>query len=152
MWDKRTAVTLTSLTLVLALLVAGVLAKEYRALPDATTSPSSLTNAAFEARRVYELTQIQRGRDEQRMSSIYALRSALEAYRAAKGTYPITLNQLVPNQITSIPADPLTSEPYTYMPQGSGPNFYLLTYTLEYGAGGVNAGAHQATPNGIATP
>lgn len=81
----------------------------------------------------------QRGRDGQRKSNLYQLRSALELYRTDRGSYPLALtncgtgNSLnytdpnPPNTITTymqtIPCDPLTGSPFKYTSDGT-------TYTI----------------------
>lgn len=77
----------------------------------------------------------QRGRDGQRKSNLYQLRSALELYRTDRGSYPTTLatcgtgaslnytDPNPPNTVTVymqiIPCDPLTGSPFKYTSDGT---------------------------------
>lgn len=86
----------------------------------------------------------QRGRDGQRKSNLYQLRSALELYRTDHGSYPITLaacgkgvslnytDPNPPNAVTTymqtIPCDPLTGSPFKYTSDGT---TYSLVACLE---------------------
>jgi general secretion pathway protein G len=86
----------------------------------------------------------QRGRDGQRKSNLYQLRSALELYRTDHGSYPTTLatcgtgaslnytDPNPPNTVTTymqtIPCDPLTGSPFKYTSDGT---TYSLVACLE---------------------
>lgn len=61
------------------------------------------------------------GRDEKRKADMIALNAALGQYKSQKGSYPNTLQQLVPDFLTDLPKDPLSPKyqyRYTKTPSG----------------------------------
>ncbi|MSU76321.1 hypothetical protein EXS54_02545 [Patescibacteria group bacterium] len=84
------------------------------ASPDATPSPDLATA---------------KGRDAKRKSDVLALNAALAQYHTEKGSYPKTLQELVPDYLTELPKDP-DSPKYTYRYQRVG-NGYRLTCYIE---------------------
>ena len=94
-------------------------------------------------------------RDEQRIVDIKSIQDALVKYKDATGNYPEQMNELMPDYLSEIPANP---EPggidYIYTPIGKLPaQYYDLAYELEAGTSEVEgAGTHIANPDGIANP
>ena len=76
---------------------------------------------------------------------------ALERYRRAHGTYPITLDQLVPDFITRVAIDPWSGRPLVYRllssPEAAGRPFVLYSV----GADGIDDGGRSAGANAIGT-
>ncbi|HVE71521.1 MAG TPA: type II secretion system protein G [Thermoanaerobaculia bacterium] len=60
---------------------------------------------AFACREKYDAA-----RDAALKDNLFQMRKAIENYRADHGTYPPSLDALVPNYIRKIPADPITRE------------------------------------------
>ncbi len=72
-----------------------------------------------------------KGRDARRVADIDAIRSALELYYDAHGSYPSTASGtavLVPDYMSVVPTDPNTQQAYTYESDGK---TYVLAATLE---------------------
>jgi len=92
-------------------------------------------------------------RDDQRLEDVQNIMAALEEYRKATDSYPVTFDDLVSRYINKLPQDPGDgSTPYEYTPIGRAPyNFYSVTYTLEIGTDEIVPGFHEATPDGIAS-
>jgi len=115
-------------------------------------SDTANTNTAS----VEEMTEEQRDqallRDTKRLSDMKLFRVTLETYRSDNGNYPETLDDLIPDYAEFLPRDPL-GQPYVYTGIGSKPyTYYDMSYNLEVGAEGIEAGMHIASPNGLATP
>lgn len=93
-------------------------------------------------------------RDEQRLEDIKRIRAALEKYKNENGNYPDDYPQLTPRYLSAWPTNPTPGgAEYVYTPIGSLPaSYYDLSYVLESGAEGVEAGDHIAGPDGIAVP
>lgn len=71
-------------------------------------------------------------RDQQRISDIAALQTALEKYFSSHQLYPKNLSVLIAeNLITSVPLDPKNKEPYLYSALGEPPLYYSLSFLLE---------------------
>ena len=68
-------------------------------------------------------------RDQKREQDLAALSEALQKYQAAKKSYPNSLQQLVPDYLSSLPTDPLSPKySYRYVKTPTG---YRLTAFLE---------------------
>lgn len=89
-----------------------------------------------------------RSRDAIRADHARVLKSALESYRQAKGTYPVTaseipvddLQKLISEYLKSKPEDPLWSkQPNRYRYISSGP-IYGILFHIELSSGGIPAG------------
>lgn len=93
-------------------------------------------------------------RDKKRVEDIKRLTVALGGYYKDKKEYPKNLTDLLPKYIDAIPGNPNPGGMnYSYTGIGSEPyKFYDLVYVLEVGTEGIEAGMHDATPNGIAQP
>jgi hypothetical protein len=53
-------------------------------------------------------------RDAKRKTDITTIQDALERYRESKQLYPLSLNALLPDYLSSVPGDPKTFIPYAY--------------------------------------
>lgn len=51
---------------------------------------------------------------------------ALSAYRADRGEYPRTLDDLVPTYLAAVPLDPFTDKPMRYVPEGKSCRLYSV--------------------------
>jgi general secretion pathway protein G len=131
---KRKGFTLIELLVVIAII--GLLS---------TLAVIALNNARMKAR------------DAKRVSDVKQIQSALELYYNDKNGYPasttdsdlLTFMKIIPTNPT--PSDASTTCPYTYAPIGSSPySSYTLSYCLGGPTGGLKAGAHIATPSGLA--
>jgi len=93
-------------------------------------------------------------RDQKRLFDIRQLRVALAAYYKDNESYPEQLTYLLTKYIQAIPGNPNPGGiNYSYTPIGTEPyKFYELSYVLELGTEGIEAGIHSATPNGLAQP
>jgi hypothetical protein len=69
-------------------------------------------------------------RDKQRETDIVKIRTAIDAYRIAQGSYPGTLNDLLPEYLQAIPLDPKTGASYTYRSMNEN-KIYELCVTFE---------------------
>lgn len=89
--------------------------------------------------------------DTRRVLDIVALQLSLEAYRAANGRYPQSLNQLMPDfaptedgrAVAQLPVDPATRQPYEYTVSVDGLDYQLSAVLAN---GQRYAGTHRATP------
>lgn len=69
------------------------------------------------------------GRDQQRKRDLSDIKEALEKYRTERGSYPNSLQSLVPAFISTLPVDPSKGKyTYRYSKNGDG---YKLTAVLE---------------------
>ena len=83
----------------------------------------------------------QSSRDEQRISDIAALQTALEQYFTAHQLYPKNLTELQrQGLIRTLPVDPETQEPYLYTPLGEPALYYSLSFILETSTDNLKAG------------
>jgi general secretion pathway protein G len=79
-------------------------------------------------------------RDTRRKADLEQLRSALEMYRADVGQYPSSIdfaNGIINGTDTYLAgpiADPLSTNHYYYLRDGTNPNLYKLCSTLELGS------------------
>lgn len=90
--------------------------------PEQTESP------APEATGAADLTTAE-GRDAQRRADLVAINAALREYQADRGSYPDTLQALVPDFLTDVPKDPLSPKfNYRYQKTSSG---FRLTFYVE---------------------
>lgn len=98
-------------------------------------------------------------RDEQRISDIRTMQTALEAYWEDYGVYPNTLDQMISAKFPVITVLPLTPEPpdgkctieqnkYKYKP-ATNYKSYQLTFCLGDKAQGFAAGVRVAAPGGV---
>jgi prepilin-type N-terminal cleavage/methylation domain-containing protein len=101
-------------------------------------------------------TYLQIARDVRRKSDVAQLQAALHLYRAERGTYPLTLEELVSaGHIPRIPLDPRdgqlvpggTDERHGYRYQSDGVSYEILA-PLERGSANGQAQYHVATQNG----
>ena len=94
----------------------------------------------------------QKSRDVKRVSDVRQIQTALDLYYSDNNSYPasVTSGGSIGTYMTLVPSDPL-GPVYTYTQQTSGAS-YTLQYKLEGTTGGLAAGAHTATPGGIANP
>lgn len=67
-------------------------------------------------------------RDRQRDVVYEQLGIALSNYYKQNGTYPATLQALVPDHISQIPVDPKTNEPYGYFTKNNGAGYAVCIY------------------------
>ncbi|MFA6106942.1 MAG: prepilin-type N-terminal cleavage/methylation domain-containing protein [Patescibacteria group bacterium] len=102
-----------------------------------------------------------KSRDARRVSDVKQIQTALELYYNDVNAYPATGaadsgDAIVNGSVTYMAVVPTAPTPptgnaYTYAMTETGAS-YTLTYTLEGASGGIVAGAHTATPAGIANP
>jgi prepilin-type N-terminal cleavage/methylation domain-containing protein len=101
-----------------------------------------------------------KSRDARRVSDIKQIQTALELYYNDVNAYPATGaadsgDAIVNGSVTYMAAVPTNPSPggaaYAYAQTVSGAS-YTLGYTLEGASGGIAAGAHTATPGGLANP
>ncbi|MFA6171147.1 MAG: prepilin-type N-terminal cleavage/methylation domain-containing protein [Patescibacteria group bacterium] len=109
----------------------------------------------------------QKSRDARRVSDVKQIQTALELFYNDVNGYPQTAGVTTGGTVTgptstgttvymsAVPTNP-TPRPtggtdYTYTNTLSGAS-YTLTYQLEGASGGLIAGAHTATPAGLANP
>ncbi|HTM68071.1 MAG TPA: binary toxin-like calcium binding domain-containing protein [Candidatus Binatia bacterium] len=85
-------------------------------------------------------------RDLARYGDVNTIKIALNTYYGEKKDYPDKLAGLMPTYLSSIPADPLTKQPYGYVKVGLS---YKLTFVLEAGVFTLSAGEHFLTPSGF---
>lgn len=71
-----------------------------------------------------------KAREAALMDNLHTMRSAIDNFYADRQRYPSSLNELVPNYIRKLPADPITKQvdweevmddPYAYSPDGGEP-------------------------------
>lgn len=75
--------------------------------------------------------QTGKARDSRRQQDLGAIQTALELYHINNSSlYPQTLDELVPNEMKTIPSDPTTKEQYAYAVE-PGNKIYQLGATLE---------------------
>ena len=75
--------------------------------------------------------QTGKARDSRRQQDLGAIQTALELYHINNSSlYPQTLDELVPNEMKTIPTDPTTKEKYPYAVE-PGNKIYQLGATLE---------------------
>jgi type II secretory pathway pseudopilin PulG len=79
------------------------------AAPSPTTSPATASPEATQSPNVSNAL----GRDDQRKADLATIAAALNKFKAAKGYYPNSLQQLVPDYLDSLPKDPLSPK-YSY--------------------------------------
>lgn len=112
-----------------------------------------------------------KARDAKRISDIKQVQTALELYFTDQNGYPVAATGLVlggtgatilstngfsdtaggTTYMGALPSNPTPNgTPYTYTAGTA--SSYNLTFTLEQASGGLTAGLHTATPNGIQTP
>ncbi len=110
----------------------------------------------------------EKARDSKRLSDVKQVQTALELYYTDNNAYPaeasaVTLgdtNNVCLNDadgftttgcadayMGQVPADPLSSQSYTY--ESADGSTYEIAFTLEGAMGGFAAGAATATPSGI---
>lgn len=65
-------------------------------------------------------------KDAQTLASLVQLQSVLELYKIEKGTYPTTLDLLVPTHIEVLPVNETTNEVFSYTSDGN--NYSLCTF------------------------
>ena len=83
--------------------------------------------------------QTGKARDSRRQQDLGAIQTALELYHINNSSlYPQTLDELVPNEMKTIPTDPTTKEKYVYAVE-PGNKVYQLGATLEGEAGDFKA-------------
>jgi hypothetical protein len=70
--------------------------------------------------------------DGRRVLDVLTAQGALVRHRAARGTYPATLDELVPGLLAAAPRDPVTEKPYRYERLAGGAD-YALAATLSNG-------------------
>jgi hypothetical protein len=86
------------------------------ASPSVTPTPASNTSTAA-------------GRDIQRKADLAKIAAALQAYKQSRGSFPAGLNELTPDYLDALPADPLSPRyNYRYKRIGAG---FRLTCALE---------------------
>jgi len=85
-------------------------------------------------------------RDIARYRDLTAIRVALATYMNEHKSYPGSLDDLVPTQLSTVPTDPDSGGPYGYETVGNG---YVVTFALEKGAFSLAPGAHTLTRNGF---
>jgi len=101
----------------------------------------------------------QKSRDAKRVSDVKQMQTAFELYYNDANEYPTNISAPIARggvtYMGTIPTNPApsndgtcTTNSYTYASQSSGAS-YTLTYCLGGTTGGVSAGWHTATPNGI---
>lgn len=89
-------------------------------------------------------------RDTQRLANVQTIMEALEKHLDEVGSYPESINDLVPRYIDALPTGPNDDDQYLYTPIGRAPyTFFDLTYTLEIGTDDITPGAHTASPGAI---
>ena len=57
--------------------------------------------------------------------------AALELYKRSIGSYPDSLDELVPNYITRLPSDPFSSQSFRYSKRGDVYNLYSFGPDLD---------------------
>lgn len=90
-----------------------------------------------------------KARDVARLADITTIQVALELYKAAQGSYPTNLDELVNQEyLNAVPENPTPGgQTYTYTPIGSLPaQYYDLCYELEEGTDQEEAGYHCVSP------
>ena len=71
-------------------------------------------------------------RDTKRQADITQLQNALNAYYEERQQYPSSLNQLVPDFLSTVPDDPSTGTSYQYHMNNSGVNYTLcISFELQ---------------------
>lgn len=85
-------------------------------------------------------------RDQLRIADIKTLQEALDKYFTAHQRYPKNLSDLAAaGFLQDLPKDPKTEEPYLYNPLGEPSLYYSISFILEVGAGGLEAGFNSVT-------
>lgn len=125
-------------------------------LPEKTVNDSEITNSSSErAIEIIEDGSEIKARDEQRITHIEKIRSALKKYYNDNGNYPEKMEELVTGgYLSKLPKNPTPGGiDYVYTPIGSLPaKYYDLAYSLEVGTSEISAGEHIANPDSIAYP
>lgn len=108
--------------------------------------PEPLADSGQVAGALTESQAEKSSRDEQRLSDIAALQTALEQYFTIHQLYPKNLAELE-NQslVQALPVDPKTQEPYLYTPLGEPALYYSLSFLLELGRDNLKAGFHSVS-------
>lgn len=112
-----------------------------------------------------------KARDAKRISDIKQIQTALELYFTDQNGYPVAVTGLVlggtgatilstngfsdtagtTTYMGAVPSNPTPNgTAYTYLAGTA--SSYTISFTLEQASGGLTAGGHTATPNGIQTP
>lgn len=72
-------------------------------------------------------------RDNQRKSDLSKITAALEAYMVVNNSYPTSLDNLVPDDLSAVPKDPKTDVAYEYTQKKNGQDYELCA---EFESGG----------------
>lgn len=71
--------------------------------------------------------------DVQRISTIQKLAASIHDYCVANNGCPVTLNDLVPKYISTVPVDPASNQPFNYQRLSSNIMDYEISITLSSG-------------------
>ncbi|MDD5342483.1 MAG: hypothetical protein PHI73_04075 [Patescibacteria group bacterium] len=120
---------------------------------NSDTNANINTNAQPSIPTSGPLYDVAKARDVKRLADIRTLFTALQSYYGEKGSYPNSLQDLVPEYLGGLPQNPTPGGvDYNYTPIGVQPaTFFSVYYSLEVGVEDLEAGDHEATPQGIAT-
>lgn len=96
-----------------------------------------------------------KSRDAKRVSDIRQIASGLELYYVDNGRYPANLSALSPDYLGEVPKAPTPQDgecseldnSYTYSYLST--NNYVVSFCLGYETGGISAGKHTLTPQGV---
>lgn len=94
-------------------------------------------------------------RDDRRLADLRQLASSLELYYNDKNSYPQSLQDLVPDYISALPASPVPPDgncspaDNTYTYQKKSPTSYIVNFCLGTTTGAYQAGKHQMSEVGI---
>lgn len=84
-----------------------------------------------------------------RIEEVQRILDGLEAFQAARKTYPETLQGLIPKYLSG-PSDPsLGFSAYRYVPVGDPIEYFTLTYSVSADYGTLSEGSHVASPKGL---
>ncbi|HHA19177.1 MAG TPA: hypothetical protein ENK70_05675 [Methylophaga sp.] len=126
---------------------------------SSTINTAVATNESLDLPSVEELTEEEKSdaqvRDQERIAEVGDIESALKDFVEAKGYYPTTIDEIVPDYISKLPTDPMPeSYEYTYTCIGSTNPcvLYDLSYILEVGTDELPAGLNLVSPEEIAIP
>jgi len=92
----------------------------------AKETPKTTGNGKLEQR------QLESKQDQQRISDVATINSALKAYFLKEKKIPSALKELVPGYIAKLPTDPKTKKEYTYT-AASDQKSWKVTAVLSYG-------------------